>query len=118
MGNNLSKGKLGEKIAIKYLIKNSYKIIATNYNTKLGEIDIIAIYNKILVIIEVKTRTSIDFGYPFEAVNRSKQNKIINVSQIFLKEKGLKDIQLRYDIIEIYMTNKVKINHIENAFCQ
>lgn len=118
MGKNISKGKLGEIAAVKYLIKKGYKIIETNYKTKLGEIDIIALYNKILVIVEVKTRTSIEYGYPFEAVDQRKQYKIITVSQIFMMNKGLKDIQLRFDIIEIYLTNNIKINHIEDAFCQ
>lgn len=118
MANNLSKGKLGESTAIEYLIKNGYRIVEKNYKTKLGEIDIIAFYNGLLVIVEVKTRTSIDYGYPFEAVNKKKQKTIINVSQIFLIEKGLRDIQVRYDIIEIYMTKNIKINHIEDAFCQ
>ncbi len=118
MGNNISKGKLGELTALKYLTTNGYKILNTNYKTKIGEIDIIALYNNLLVVLEVKTRTSLNHGYPYEAVNQRKQNKIIMVSQIYMKEKGFKDIQVRFDIIEVYLTKSIKINHIENAFCQ
>lgn len=114
--DNISKGKLGEKYAIEYLIKNGYKIIEVNYNTKIGELDIIALYNRILVIIEVKTRTNIEYGYPYESVDKRKQRKIINTSYVFIKSRGLIDVQLRFDIIEVYMTNNFKINHIIDAF--
>lgn len=118
MISNIEKGKIGERAARKYLIENNYRILDQNYRSKIGEIDIIALYKNILVIIEVKTRTSLNYGYPYEAVNKNKRNKIIKVSQVYLKEKQLRDVQLRYDIIEVYLTNNLRINHIENAFCQ
>lgn len=118
MANNISVGKRGEELALKYLLNKNYKILEKNYRSKIGELDLIALYKDILVIIEVKTRTSLNYGYPYEAVNRKKMNKIIQMSQVYMKEKGLRDIQLRYDIIEVYLTNDLKINHIENAFCQ
>ncbi len=52
-----------------------------------------------------------------KGVNHRKQLKIINTSMAYIKYKNYKDIQLRYDIIEVYLTGKLKINHIENAFC-
>ena len=117
MTNNIQKGFLGEDIAIKYLISNGYNILERNYRTSIGEIDIIAIKSNILVFIEVKARTSIDYGYPYEAVNFRKQDKIIKTSFIYTKQKNLFDYQVRYDIIEVFLSEKSKINHIENAFC-
>ncbi|NLY85247.1 MAG: YraN family protein [Tissierellia bacterium] len=117
MVNNLEKGTRGELIARTYLQEKGYKILATNYRKKQGEIDIIALDEDTLVFIEVKTRTGINFGYGFEAVNRKKQDRIIKSSYIFIKENNYYDYQLRYDIIEIYLTEKIKVNHIENAFC-
>ena len=114
---NIEKGKLGEKIAKDYLILNGYKIIETNYKNKIGEIDIIALDGDVLTFIEVKSRTTSSYGYPYEAVNFKKQKKIMNVSMIYIKHKKLSDIQLRYDIIEVYLTKTDKINHIKDAFC-
>ena len=117
MGNNIRKGILGENEACKYLISKGYSIIDRNYKTKIGEIDIIAIKSKILVFIEVKTRTSVDYGYPYEAVNWKKQEKIYKSSLIYIKHKNMENYQIRYDIIEVFLREKPKINHIENAFC-
>lgn len=117
MSNNIEKGKKGESIAKDYLISKGYRILETNYRNKIGEIDIIALDKDILVFIEVKTRTSIKFGYPYEAVNKRKQNKIINCSYIYVQFHKLMNCQLRYDIIEVYLTSEIKVNHILNSFC-
>ena len=118
MGNNIDKGFLGEDKAIKYLISKGYQILDRNYRTKIGEIDIIAIKSGILAFVEVKTRTNINYGYPYEAVNWRKQDKIIKSSFIYMKQKNLITYQVRYDIIEVYLCEKNRINHIENAFCR
>ena len=118
MRNNVIKGSLGEDKAVEYLISNGYKVIDRNYRTKIGEIDIIAMISKILVFVEVKARTSINYGYPYEAVNWKKQDKILKSSFIYIKQKNLSNYQMRYDIIEVYLNEKAKINHIENAFCR
>lgn len=117
MMNNVEKGKKGESIAKAYLISKGYKILETNYRNKIGEIDIVALDKDILVFVEVKTRTSIKFGYPYEAVNIKKQNKIINCSYTYVKYHKLMNYQLRYDIIEVYLTPNIKVNHIPNSFC-
>lgn len=114
---NIDKGKLGESLAEKFLINKGYKIIDMNYKNKIGEIDIIALDKDVLVFVEVKSRTSNIYGNPYEAVNFKKQKKIVYASLIYLKYKKILDMQLRYDIIEVYLTKKYKINHIENAFC-
>lgn len=117
MNNNILKGKSGEEIVRDYLISKGYIIIESNYRNKIGEIDIIAKDRNILVFIEVKTRTNITYGYAFEAVDKRKQRKIINTSMAYIKFKNYKNTQLRYDIIEVYLQNEIKINHLENAFC-
>ena len=117
MVNNIVRGKSGEEIARDYILSKGYTILEKNYRNKIGEIDIIAMDYDILVFIEVKTRTSTLYGYAFEAVDSKKQRKIINTSMIYVKYKNYLNTQLRYDIIEVYMTNNIKINHLENAFC-
>ena len=77
MNNNKLKGEKGESLAKSFLVKNGYTIIDTNFRTKTGEIDIIAKKNEIIVFIEVKTRSSLTYGYPYEAVGYKKRQKII-----------------------------------------
>ena len=113
--NNIQKGKLGESIALQYLIKKKSNILETNYRIKSGEIDIIAKINEELVFIEVKSRNSIKFGYPSEAVNYNKIKKIINTAKYYILKNNLSDIPIRFDVIEVYLKDK-KINHIVNAF--
>ena len=78
--NNKEKGDLGEVIALKYLIKSGAEILERNYKIKTGEIDIIAKVDNELVFIEVKSRSNTRYGYPAEAVNYKKINKIYNES--------------------------------------
>ena len=115
MINKLNKifGSKGELIAANYLKTQHYKIVETNYKNEIGEIDIIATYNKIIVFVEVKLSNSSRFGRPSERVNIVKQNKIRSVATVYLqKNKKLNDL-VRFDVIEILNDN---INHIENAF--
>lgn len=117
MVSNITKGKSGEELAKDYLMSKGYSILETNYRNKIGEIDIIAKDKDVLVFVEVKTRTSTRYGYAFESVDFRKQRKIINTSMVYVKYKNHINIQLRYDIIEVYMEQNIKINHLDNAFC-
>ena len=113
--NNIEKGRLGEEIALKYIISKGGTIVEKNYRTKMGGIDLIAKMNGELVFIEVKSRSNINYGYPCEAVNYKKKRKITNVAKYYILDNSLEDISVRFDVIEIYLTDK-KINHIVNAF--
>lgn len=116
MENNREKGFIGEEYASRYLLAKGYKILDRNYRSRIGEIDIVAIKDELLIFIEVKARTTMNYGYPYEAVNRRKRAKIIKSSYLYMKEKHIGDLQFRYDIIEVYLFDKPRINHIENAF--
>lgn len=113
--NNKEKGDLGESIASKYLSDMGVKIIEQNYRTKIGEVDIIANINNELVFIEVKARSNVRFGYPSEAVNYRKRQKITKVARYYILKNSLYNIPIRFDVIEIYL-NENKLNHIVNAF--
>lgn len=107
-------GLKGEVEAKEYLAKNGYEILQTNYKNKLGEIDIICKKNNCVVFVEVKKRESIKFGYPREAVNFYKQQKIRNVAMGYLKYKNLYEkCPIRFDVIDIVGDS---LTHIENAF--
>jgi putative endonuclease len=109
-------GEKGEGVAVKFLRKKGYKIIAQNFKTRIGEIDIIARDGEMLAFIEVKTRESIEYGQPFEAVNRFKKKKIVNVALLYLKR--LKEIPpCRFDVVSIYYENgRPEVELITDAF--
>lgn len=106
-------GSSGEKLAVKYLKKQRYKILALNYKTHFGEIDVIAQDGEVIVFTEVKTRTSSDYGEPSEAVDYIKRQKYRKVAEEFLMRENKYDCECRFDVIEI--KNK-RINHIKDAF--
>lgn len=109
----------GEVIATKYLDKKSYDILALNYRSFYGEIDIIAQKDEYVVFVEVKTRSDKAFFTPKEAVTKTKQQKIISTAMKYLSSTQT-FLQPRFDVIEIYMPKnpflKPKVNHIKNAF--
>jgi len=112
----MSLGKKGEELAREYLKKHGYKIVEQNYKTPFGEIDIIAQDNNTLVFIEVKTRESIEFGLPFESVNKMKRRKIANVALSYLKR--FQDLPpCRFDVLSIYYKNAIpEFELIKDAF--
>ena len=117
--NNHNKdiGKLGEDIATQYLQKKNYKILARNYNTYQGEIDIIAKDEDEYVFVEVKTRTTSLFGRPVEAVDLKKKNHLLKATEYFVYKNRLNNDLIRFDIIEVYIKENTSfINHLKNIF--
>lgn len=109
-------GNKGEEIAIKFLKNKGYTILEKNYKTNLGEIDIIAKDNDTIVFIEVKTRTSSSFGYPFESINSRKIHKLKNAALTYLKRYNLQ-LPTRFDVLSIFLKdNEKQIQHIKDAF--
>lgn len=115
--NNIELGKYGEDKAINYLESHDYKILARNFLCKQGEIDIIAKDKNELVFFEVKTRNSLDYGRPVDAVDNFKKKHIYNSAMYYLYKNNMMNSFVRFDIIEIYLkNNKVFINQIKNMF--
>ena len=110
-------GKRGEDLALRFLKRNGYKIIERNYVCKMGEMDIIAQEKDTLVFVEVKTRTSLDFGPPQLAVNSTKQRQLSKVALNFLKEKRCEDVKARFDVVAIVLRSPgEEIELIRDAF--
>lgn len=111
------KGNIGEKIAGAYLEKNGYKIIARNYHSLYGEIDIIAQKGDYIIFVEVKLRKNNSRVSPFQSVSLSKQKKIIKTSVLFLQENP-SDLQPRYDVISVtaFGEDEFSVNHLKAAF--
>ncbi|AXG68537.1 hypothetical protein KORDIASMS9_00752 [Kordia sp. SMS9] len=106
----------GEKLAVSHLQKHHYKILETNYRFQKAEVDIIAQKGDTLAVVEVKTRTSADFGNPEEFVSKKKIKLLVKAVDQYINENDL-DVEVRFDIIAILFQKKdVTINHIEDAF--
>lgn len=110
-------GKIGEDFAAKLIESNGYEIIARNFRTRLGEIDIIAQNKEFIVFVEVKTRKENSFSTPLEAVDVRKQKKIIFAAEEYLQNISV-NLQPRFDVIAITTKNNEVIisKIIENAF--
>ena len=120
MGKNNLSGAWGEALAAEYLRKKRYKLLATGYRCRYGEIDLIVCNRKYLVFVEVKTRKTADFAQAREFVDYYKQNRLRTTAQLYLSQNPTK-LQPRFDVIEIYapegvMTQTPRITHLEDAF--
>lgn len=110
-------GKKSERLAAEFLDRMGYRIIETNYRSKLGEIDIIAREKGTLVFVEVKARNSSRFGSPKGAVTPAKQRKISMVALDYLKRSGQDGASARFDVVAIdTASGKTDIEVVKNAF--
>lgn len=120
MGKNNLSGAWGEALAADYLRRKHYKLIASGYRCRFGEIDLIVSDRKYLVFVEVKTRKSAEFARALEYVDRRKQERIRLTASMYLSQNSTQ-LQPRFDVIEIYApegtaTKHPEIYHLEDAF--
>ena len=109
-------GNIGEEIACKYLSNIGYLIKERNFCCRQGEIDIIAKDKCEYVFIEVKTRSNICFGKPREGVDEYKKKHIYKSTRYYLHIHRLDNAFVRFDVIEIYLTNnKYKLKHLKQV---
>jgi len=113
--SNLNTGKKGETLAIEYLQKEGYEIIATNWRYKHKEIDIIAQDKNVLVVVEIKTRKKEKTERVDEIVDSKKQKFLIEATEAFV-ENYSNFTEVRFDVIIIYYQKKIKLIHIKNAY--
>ena len=109
-------GKQGEEMAVEFLQKNGYKILETNWTFQKAEIDIVAQKDNTLAVVEVKTRSSIDFGLPQDFVNPKKIQLLVKAINEYVISNEM-DVMVRFDIIAVHKEgNSFKIEHLEDAF--
>ena len=111
-------GREGESAALTFLKKKGYRILEKNFRTKVGEIDIIAEQDGVIVFIEVKARASHEFGHPITAITPAKQKKIIQTAKSFLARKRISDKPMRFDVVALTSdaSDSWQIELLENAF--
>ena len=120
MGRNNLAGAWGEALAADYLRKKHYRVVASGYRSRFGEIDLIAENRRYLVFAEVKLRKNANFASAREYVDSRKQDRIRTTAAIYLSQYPTQ-LQPRFDVIEIYapegtQTRHPEINHLEDAF--
>lgn len=113
-------GSWGESLAAEYLRKKHYKVVATNYRCRYGEIDLIVSNRNYLVFVEVKLRKNAKFANAFEFVDSYKQERLRTTAEIYLSQNPT-NLQPRFDVISIYapdgtQTKQPEIQHMEDAF--
>jgi len=110
-------GKEGERVAEQYLKRKGYKLVERNYRCAAGEVDLIVLDRRVIVFVEVKTRTGHGFGTPLEAIQPRKQRKMMQAAQFFLSQKKLHQRDARFDVVGISWPGREPIiEHVENAF--
>ena len=116
MSEHYELGKKGEQLAVDYLTKEGYEIEERNWRFQKAEIDIIASKQETIISVEVKTRSSKDFGNPQNFVNSKKIKLMVLAMNEYVLMKNL-DIEVRFDIIAITkIKEEFDINHIKDAF--
>ena len=109
-------GKLGEQLAVDFLLEKGYEIKERNWRFQKAEIDIIAQLENVLAAVEVKTRSTDDFGDPQEFIKPKQKNLLITAMNEYVVSKDL-DVEVRFDIIGIIKNKQeTKIEHFEDAF--
>ena len=109
-------GKFGEKQAVEYLQQLDYVILETNWTFQKAEIDIIARKENTLIIVEVKTRSSTEFGLPQDFVKPKKIQLLVKAVNEYVISNDL-EVEVRFDIVAVYKEEGVfKIEHLEDAF--
>lgn len=109
-------GKLGEELAVDFLKKNGYEILETNWTFQKAEVDIIALKAEVLAVVEVKTRSSLDYGLPQDFVKPKKIQLLVKAINEYVTQNEL-DVDVRFDIVAIHKeNNEFILEHIEDAF--
>ena len=111
-------GILGENVARDFLKKQGYHIIETNYRCPEGEVDIIARHKDFLVFIEVRTKTSLDYGSPEESITSAKKERMKAVASRYQQTYDNLPELWRIDVVAVELNKKgelSRINLIENA---
>lgn len=110
MGNTRRKGNIGESFVAEVLEGRGYEILARNYSTRFGELDIVAKKGDCVHFVEVKSRGSLDCGLPAEAVNHRKQQRIRRLAECWLSAHHMSGYTVSFDVAEL------EFRYIENCF--
>jgi putative endonuclease len=111
-------GRRGEELAVEYLRRRGFVVLARNWRCREGELDVVVTDRSRLVVCEVKTRSGTGYGAPAEAVTVGKAARIRRVTQAWLAEHGVRWCEVRFDVLAILAPpdGRVSVEHYESAF--
>jgi putative endonuclease len=111
-------GAYGERCAVRHLVEIGLTVVARNWRTARGEIDIIAWEGDVLAICEVKTRRGVTFGTPAEAINRAKVRRLRHLAALWVEAAGGRPREIRFDVIAVQLprAGPPRIEHLRDAF--
>ncbi|MDP0488947.1 MAG: YraN family protein [Fusobacterium sp. JB019] len=112
--NNREQGYYFEKIASEIITSKGYKIIDKNYYTRYGEIDLIAKNKNLIIFVEVKQRSSNNFGFGENSIDYKKRRRIFLSAKQFLYKNNLFDFSIRFDAIIFYKKNNYSYKWLKN----
>ncbi len=121
MSEKHKRGKFGEDYTADYLINKGFQIIARNFRRKGGELDIVALDGKMLVVVEVKSRKFGSLTDGLDAMTVTKQRNIIRTAQRFIDETDVDFAEMRFDVAELMLTTEdnprvLEFSYYEDAF--
>ena len=110
-------GRKGEELAASHLRNQGWEILARNYRTRLGEIDLVCRDRDTIVFVEVKTRTCADFARPDQSVTQRKQSKLRRLVEEYLVAHRLESSDIRFDVLGVLLgSRRPEFEHIKGAF--
>lgn len=115
---HITRGAAGETAACQFLKRQGFKLLARNFRTRRGEIDLVFKDGDCLVFVEVKTRTSEDWVRPAAAITRRKRRALTRAAFDYLRTIGMPMVKIRFDVVEVLMEGDSvrEIRHLPNAF--
>ena len=106
-------GARGEDLVAAWYVANGYEVVARNWRCRTGELDLVLCRGRTYVFCEVKTRTSLAFGAPVEAVNRAKQSRLRHLASVWLEESPRRATDIRFDVASV-LGGEIEV--LEGAF--
>ncbi len=109
-------GKRGEELAVALLQRKGYTILERNYHFQKAEVDVIARKDGLLIAVEVKARSSTDFGNPQDFIKKRKIARLVSAVDHYVVSRDL-DVEVRFDIIAVVKKGEdFEVEHLEGAF--
>jgi len=118
MGRNVELGRRGERIAADFLTIAGHRVVARNWRTRIGELDIVTIDRGVVVAVEVKTRTSLGFGHPLEAIDSRKLHRLHRLAREWCAAHGVRTDRVRIDAVSVIVWrdgSRPTIEHLEGV---
>ena len=117
MAQHNETGKQGEAEAARFLQEEGYEIMARNFRHQHAEIDLVAKKGRLMVFVEVKTRTNLSFGNPEEFVSYAKAKLVMKAAEHYIFTHNWQ-FDVRFDIVAVSITGgQLHVKHVEDAFC-